>query len=213
VVTLSKLSCSSTKQLVLLWDSNKLTAARVRRATINEGVFMSILFSVLDTSKWMSWGSVKDVRVEVKSRVALRRSKCAMACAVRCFKVELHRWKGKCRKCQKVYSLRWCRSVDTLFHSSLLFDHRHQCSSGCLTSRWCSAPEKVIHVIVLHSLCSTLSTSCLKQLTRYSVEMDLTSRWCSVSLFSLFVTRPRCSLMNEKVLHVIVLHSLCSTLS
>jgi hypothetical protein len=28
-------------------------AARVRRATINEGVFMSILFSILDTLKWM----------------------------------------------------------------------------------------------------------------------------------------------------------------
>ena len=29
-------------------------AARVRRATINEGVFMSIPFSILDTLKWMS---------------------------------------------------------------------------------------------------------------------------------------------------------------
>ena len=45
-----------------------------------------------------------------------------------------------------------CRSVDTLFHSSLLFDHRHQCSSVYLTSRWFSVP-----------------------------------------LFNLFVTRPRCS--------------------
>ena len=35
----------------------------------------------------------------------------------------------------------------------------------------------------------------------------------SMPLFNLFVTRPHCSLMNEKVLYVIVLHSLCSTLS
>jgi len=34
-----------------------------------------------------------------------------------------------------------------------------------------------------------------------------------VSLFNLFVTCPRCSLMNEKVLDVIVLHSLWSTSS
>ena len=87
-----------------------------------------------------------------------------------------------CKKCQKVYSLGLCRSVDNLFHSSLLFDNRHQCSSVCLTSRCCSVPlfnlfvthsrcslmnEKVLHVIVSHSLCSTLSTSCFKQVTRY----------------------------------------------
>jgi len=78
--------------------------------------------------------------------------------------IEGDRKKGKFKKCQKVYSLRSCRSLDALFHSCLLFDHRHQCSSVCLTSR-----------------------------------------------FNLFVTRPRCSLMNEDALHVIVLHSLCST--
>jgi hypothetical protein len=33
---------------------NKLTAAQVRRATINEGVFMSIPFSILENLKWMS---------------------------------------------------------------------------------------------------------------------------------------------------------------
>ena len=49
--------------------------------------------------------------------------------------IEGDRKKGKFKKCQKVYSLRSCRSLDALFHSCLLFDHRHQCSSGCLTSR------------------------------------------------------------------------------
>jgi hypothetical protein len=74
--------------------------------------------------------------------------------------IEGIRLKGECKKCQKVHSLIWCRSVDTLFHSSLLY-----------------FPT------------------------------------ISVPLFNLFVTRPRCSLMNEKVLHVIVLHSLYSTMS
>jgi hypothetical protein len=39
----------------------KTAAARVRRATINEGVFMSIPLSILDTLKWMSRESVKEV--------------------------------------------------------------------------------------------------------------------------------------------------------
>jgi len=33
---------------------DKTAAARVRRATINERVFMSIPLSILDTLKWMS---------------------------------------------------------------------------------------------------------------------------------------------------------------
>ena len=82
-----------------------------------------------------------------------------------------------------MYSLRSCQSVDNLFHSPLvLFDHRHQRSSVFLTSLWCSVPwfnifvtrprcslmsVKVLHVIVLHSLCPTLPTSCFKQLTHY----------------------------------------------
>jgi len=95
--------------------------------------------------------------------------------------------------------LRSCRSVVTLFHSSLLFDHRHQCSSVCLTSRWCSASlfnhfvtrprcslinEKILHLIVLHSLCSTLSTSCFKQLTR-----NVLLRYCTLRTSSRYLRR------------------------
>jgi hypothetical protein len=104
-----------------------------------------------------------------------------MACAAGCFKVELHSRRSLEGKVQEESEcvqfdivskcLRSCQSVDTLLHSSLLFKHRQKCSSVCLTSRWCSVP-----------------------------------------LFNLFVTRPRCSLMNGRVLQVIMLHSLCSTL-
>ena len=98
-----------------------------------------------------------------------------------------------------MYSLRSCRSVDTLFYSSQLFDHRHQCSSLCLTSQWCSAPlsylfvarprcslmnEKVLYVIVLHSLCFTLSTSCFKQLTR-----NVLLRYCTLRTSSRYPRR------------------------
>ena len=77
--------------------------------------------------------------------------------------------KGKCKKCQKVYSLRWCRSVESLFQSPVLFDDRHQCCSVCLTFRryyvllfnllvTSLMNEREVHVIVLHFLCSTLPT-------------------------------------------------------
>jgi len=41
-------------QLGALSSSTITAAARVRRATINEGVFMSLPLSILDTLKWMS---------------------------------------------------------------------------------------------------------------------------------------------------------------
>ena len=71
--------------------------------------------------------------------------------------------------------------------------------SKCLRS--CQSVDTLLHSSLLFKHRQKCSSVCL------------TSRWCSVPLFNLFVTRPRCSLMNDKVLHVIVLHSLCSTLS